>query len=58
MWIQSYLDQAGLQQEFLARRGPALALQQHGTISLERALQPAVELAEKGFIAGRIYMNP
>ncbi len=34
-------------------RGLALALQQHGTISLERALQPAVELAENGFIVGQ-----
>lgn len=30
--------------------GLVLALERYGTISLERALQPAIELAEKGFI--------
>ncbi|MCH2061696.1 MAG: gamma-glutamyltransferase [Verrucomicrobiales bacterium] len=34
-------------------RGLALALQQHGTISLKRAIQPAIELAEDGFIVGQ-----
>ncbi len=30
--------------------GMSLALEKYGTISLERALQPAIDLAEKGFI--------
>ncbi|MCE5250787.1 gamma-glutamyltransferase [bacterium] len=30
-------------------RGLALALEKYGTITLERALRPAIELAEKGF---------
>jgi gamma-glutamyltranspeptidase/glutathione hydrolase len=34
-------------------RGLALALRRHGTISLKRALQPAIELAENGFIVGQ-----
>ena len=33
-------------------RGLALALREHGTISLSRALQPAIALAENGFIVG------
>ncbi|MFP6874103.1 MAG: gamma-glutamyltransferase [Verrucomicrobiales bacterium] len=34
-------------------RGLALALRKHGTISLNRALQPAIKLAEDGFIVGK-----
>ena len=30
--------------------GMVMALEKYGTISLERALQPAIELAEKGFV--------
>ena len=33
-------------------RGLALALKRYGTISLRRALQPALELAENGFLVG------
>ncbi len=33
-------------------RGLALALRKHGTISLTRALEPAIKLAEDGFIVG------
>ena len=33
-------------------RGLALALRKHGTISLKRAMRPAIELAENGFIVG------
>lgn len=33
-------------------RGLALALEKHGTITLQRALAPAIELAEKGFPVG------
>jgi len=33
--------------------GLALALDKYGTISLERALQPAIELAQKGFVVDR-----
>jgi gamma-glutamyltranspeptidase/glutathione hydrolase len=33
-------------------RGLALALRKHGTISLKRALEPAIKLAEEGFIIG------
>ncbi len=33
-------------------RGLTLALREHGTISLSRAMQPAIELAENGFVVG------
>ena len=33
-------------------RGLALALKRYGTISLRRALQPAIELAKNGFLVG------
>ena len=37
--------------------GMSLALDKYGTISLERALQPAIELAEKGFIVDEDLSN-
>lgn len=37
--------------------GMSLALEKYGTISLERALKPAIELAEKGFIVNEDLSN-